>query len=110
MIVTDANDCSKFDSENISTTAVGIKSVAEELGLEVFPNPSQGAFTITWSNSTMLVHQIEVVNILGQAVYVESIQTPISSHEIVIGNQATGAYYLILHTEKGRIAKKIMLH
>jgi hypothetical protein len=62
--VTDANGCQLNIGTYVTTAAA---SIAEETAtFQLYPNPSNGNGTITWSNAT--VEQINIVNAAGQVV------------------------------------------
>ena len=64
--------------------------------ISVYPNPSNGAFTLNLSNTTAAKAQISVTNILGETVYSsqEQINDSSFSKEINLQNIAAGTYFI----------------
>ncbi len=85
---------------------VGIEE-NEEAEFQLFPNPSNGIFTLALLDSTFAKHtQVEVLNAMGQSVYTSTmLTTPID-----ISNQATGIYFVRLLSNDGTSSsQKIIL-
>lgn len=85
-------------SVNVCT---GINQLAASNALVVYPNPSNGAITISnlTYNST-----IELVNILGEVVYKEKVSTDSKSFDF--SSIAKGNYYLKMTSSEGKVTVK----
>ena len=110
VIVTDANSCSKTGSIYVDSIAMGIEVMGQELDFLLYPNPSNGAFSVEFLGSNVAVEFIEVVNNLGQQAYFKEIQAKIQSHEIIIQSTDRGVYFLNIVTGIGKMTRKIVVY
>jgi hypothetical protein len=110
VIVTDANSCSKTGSIYVDSIAMGMEVMGQELGFLLYPNPSNGAFSVEFLSGDVAVEFIEVVNILGQQAYFREIHARIQSHEIIIQTPDQGVYFLNIVTGSGKMTRKIVLY
>jgi hypothetical protein len=106
VIITDG-DCS--DTSDCYTIVIdddpGIGFEESSFGesISIYPNPSNGSFTI---NGSLLVGtQVEIFNALGAIVYKGSINS--NTHHVSIENQTAGIYVLKLTSELGTKIEKI---
>lgn len=73
--------------------------------IEIYPNPTNGIFTIVLAKPTA---HVEIINELGQRIYMSDISS--SQTQIDISNQAKGAYILKLTYGDGEVSnEKIIL-
>ncbi|MBI3509546.1 MAG: T9SS type A sorting domain-containing protein [Bacteroidetes bacterium] len=70
---------------------LGIKNVSEENSIGVYPNPSNGNFTISWKPKTAAA-KLEVYDVSGKVVLVQTINR--STTELNIENFSSGIYFL----------------
>lgn len=70
--------------------------------LYIFPNPSNGEFTI---KSEKLIEEISIYDISGKLIYVQSLNTKQSSIQLSLGS---GMYFVKVKTETGIVTKKII--
>lgn len=100
----DANECVNFiEAEIIVTSCVGIEDT-ESAGVKIYPNPSDGIFTISMETNRNL--PIEVFNATGQSLIKGQVN---NSGTIDLSNQVNGIYYLrIKMAEKPQIYKLIL--
>ncbi|HTB06675.1 MAG TPA: T9SS type A sorting domain-containing protein, partial [Bacteroidia bacterium] len=83
-------------------TAVGINELkVESEKLNVYPNPSNGLFTIQ-SPAASGQSSVQVYNMLGQQVY-SQYTLPNTQYQIDISNQPTGIYFYRLISENGNL-------
>ncbi len=93
------NACREDNTTSIAETA-------QEDNIRLFPNPNKGQFTLAGTFAAITdgeVH-IEVVNMLGQVIYRNTIQVQNGSfnHPVQLqGNLANGMYLLNLRTDSG---------
>ncbi|MDR1563045.1 MAG: T9SS type A sorting domain-containing protein [Dysgonamonadaceae bacterium] len=85
---------------NINTA---IKSVNEEFALRVYPNP---VHDILFVESDVTIKEIKINDLSGRTVIVER-PAGVSS-EIDASKLANGVYFVVVETEKGKTAKKII--
>ncbi len=99
-VVTDSNGCSQ-------TACVDIISGTDNLqtgngGINIYPNPSAGIFTVTFSHPELASASqtiIEIYNVLGQSVFSETIGSVHGDNLINISKQPNGVYFYRVITE-----------
>jgi hypothetical protein len=107
---------SQTPAADTNFTAISL-SWAATLGLEnfdsspafvVYPNPSKGVFNIDFKNE---VKNIKVVNILGEVVYSEDIDSSLTdtTKKIDISSLVNGIYIFSLTNDKGTSTYKVLL-
>jgi uncharacterized repeat protein (TIGR03803 family) len=93
----------------------GITENNSTTGFNVFPNPTTGTFTISFSQpelvsgSQMLKqvqHDVSIYNVLGENIYQSEIKN--QKAEIDLSNQPAGIYFLNIKTNEGTVIKKII--
>ena len=92
-------------------TAVN-EPIAADNQLISFPNPTNGQFTIQLNSIVNGAAEIEVINTLGQIVTVQSESLTKGDNQFAIAlseNLTNGVYQVLLKTEKGQIATKLLL-
>ncbi|MBW6483759.1 MAG: T9SS type A sorting domain-containing protein [Vicingaceae bacterium] len=82
---------------------VGMDEVENNSSIIIFPNPTNGIFTI---NSTQQINTIEVFNTLGQAVYNKKITSNSTTIDLTLFPK--GLYLVQLKTNTNIITKKIV--
>lgn len=102
VVVTDANGC-LISNTNIALFGVGVNAVHASLGIEVFPNPSKGAFKIFAPEKMHVL----VFNSLNQEVAAIDLE----KNKATEFNEALqpGIYYLRGTAENSSINKKIVI-
>lgn len=84
--------------------ATGINSDVSDLAFEVYPNPSNGKFTV--QSSQLNIKNIAVYNVLGEMV----LDLPVNqstSQLINLASQPAGMYQLHIKTNEGAVTKKV---
>jgi|GEM_PF-2897746 len=103
---TDANGCTNMDTANVVVQiCTGINNYATNHAISVYPNPSNGAFTISTSNlaaNTTLV----IYNGIGQVVYTQQLSKEV---ETLNTNLSAGFYTLKLQSAEGISAQRIII-
>lgn len=86
-----------------SATAIQNNSQNEE-SIQLFPNPSNGTFSIS---SSELILEIEIINMLGEKIYSSSIN---KKQETIKLNEESGIYFVRMKTGSGNsITKKVSI-
>jgi PKD repeat protein len=90
-------------------TAIGEKS--KDVTVSVFPNPSQGEFTLELNSAKMIVAGLTITNSLGMKVYAESDVTVNGKtvKNINLSNLSSGIYLLTLQNGEMKITQKILI-
>lgn len=110
---TDTDDLNDFGFHNINITVLGetlseIDNEELDTLVLVYPNPSNGVFTI--KNSGVSLQSIQVVDLNGRLISDISINDGLSSQEIDLRNTlATGIYLLKIQTLNATTIKKIVI-
>ena len=80
--------------------------------LDVYPNPSNNIFNITFNVDNLLHLNIKIINVLGKIVYTEEKQQFIGEYtkQISLDDYVNGIYFLEIETDNGIINKKLILH
>ena len=111
--VLDANGCAFFEA---FTIAEGPVSIEDELTagiseLNVYPNPSQGIFTIDISLAKRTELSVRLMDINGRIVMQREVGNIQSWREtITVNNYATGIYQLIIDTPQGSASRRLLLN
>ncbi len=92
-------------------TILSINETEAAMGFKVFPNPSNGQFTIELNSTSQEQIELKIVNILGQEVFAESVKLVpgIYRKEIDIQAHTSGIYLLQLMTNQGVKSVKMVL-
>jgi len=97
------NECF-VDSTNLPVTTDDVGIVVEEKELMIYPNPANTNFVISGLSGES---QIEVLNMLGERVYITS--TNNNQETILVGHLSTGTYFVRISDSKGQVTKKIAI-
>lgn len=105
----------------VSVTTLGGTAVSEVdfvLGSEqpqwsrairVYPNPSQGKFTVDLSGSATVIDGIEVVNALGQKIVSQNVSKARLKLELDLTAYGSGMYLLVVKSATGNALYKIIV-
>lgn len=85
-----------YTCKTLIVSPVGIDDAVNKLGAEVFPNPSNGSFTLKWSGNDLL-NSIEVFDLGGRKVFAHA--QAVSSSAIIHTGLASGTYFMVLESE-----------
>lgn len=103
------NSCgSDTASEDVTITGVFIGTVSNDLQFSVYPNPSEGIFTVTLANSTGVASTISVYDFSGKRVYEETI-SGIAEKKLDLSALPKGVYTLHLNSEKSNGVQKLVI-
>ena len=84
---------------------VGINENEWNNSISAFPNPNNGLFFV---KSEMTISQIEIVNILGEVIYSEKLNT--TETQLDLSKQPKGIYFVKVISEDNKVAiKKIIV-
>jgi hypothetical protein len=87
---------------------VGIEENSQLTGLEIWPNPTQGIFTISAFNTQENIAEIEVLNLNGQVVR-QWTTLGGNSFSADISNEPAGVYLVKTRTQTATYTQKIIL-
>ena len=79
--------------------------------LDVYPNPSEGAFNISFNSEVIQNIEIRVINVMGEEIVSEKTEQFIGEYtkKITLENKSKGIYFLEIKTNNRIINKKIIL-
>ena len=88
-----------------------VNEILEPLSISVFPNPSNGIFTL---NTKISNGEISICNLMGEIIFSEWIpmgQSTINNQTstIDLSNQPSGIYFVNVKSEKESFAQKIII-
>ncbi len=108
-IVTD-NGCSSAQSNSISVIDVSIKEVSSAI-FDIYPNPSNGKFSIKLKTAGNEVYNVEIFNSFGALVWKQD-NTGISatnSAKIDLEGLTSGLYTIVLRNKTNSFVKKVFI-
>jgi plastocyanin len=79
--------------------------------LDVYPNPTDDIFNISFVSEEIQTLSIRVLNIVGEVVYIESLEKFVGEYtkQLSIGNKSKGVYFLEISDNNGIINKKLLV-
>jgi hypothetical protein len=90
--------------------ATGISDLIEPSQLNVFPNPTSGAFNFELNVSKAISGEVTVTNLMGQRVYSHQFSSSgLYRSNINLAGCAKGLYLLQLRTSAGLVSKRISI-
>ncbi len=95
------------DDIQVST---GIDTPKGIVSLNIYPNPSNGLFTLEMNTAKAGTFNVEIINISGQVIYTKQInQDGFYQDQINISNEAKGIYYIRIMDGNQAKVSKIMI-
>jgi large repetitive protein len=84
----------------------------EEVALNVFPNPNDGNFTISFQTASKTNCRLEVINSMGQVVFKEELAAFAGSYskQLQVAEFGKGFYMVVMTGSKGRVMKKVITY
>ncbi len=93
---------------NITTgNAVGINEVSDELSFNIFPNPTNNMFTVTWEGSFSKELTLTIYNTLGSVV--KSVLLQQNQQQIDVNDLSNGFYLVELKSDNGHLVRKLAI-
>jgi hypothetical protein len=110
--VTSVNMCTKSDSRLVEIRDCSAIDENEALvGFEIYPNPSQGIFTVSVNSESIQSADLRIINASGIVVFEQkniSIQNTFST-KINLATQPQGVYLIELTNGKQHFSKKLLI-
>jgi hypothetical protein len=96
--------------ETIRTSGT-VEVPSNEQSIAVYPNPSQGHFTIEYTSDRDGFYWVEVTNILGQTVseHTWQLSSGTNSLPVDISSAGRGLHFVTITGHGGQVTKKVVL-
>jgi hypothetical protein len=102
--------CCTYKSNVATNSFVGIKEAFNDTKISVFPNPNQGAFTITYQLKPNNAGILEIFNSTGSCIYRAILPMGSSEQKVALADMATGIYNCVISSDNSRIVKKLAIY
>lgn len=99
--ITDANGCTLIETVTVDQNTA-VTDIEHLEAFELYPNPSDGQFTILVEFETSETATLAIYNVLGQEIFSKEISGQSVSTPVEMKEQASGIYFAELSTEEGR--------
>lgn len=96
-------------SDYITVGAVGIDEVSLDESVKIFPNPSQGVFTIETGRKMIDGTMVHVINAKGTLIYSTEMTQGMEALNVDLSSEPAGIYMIRISTEGETINKKVTL-
>lgn len=106
--VTDANNCVRTFNFSI-TVGTDIASVEPKIGINIYPNPTNGRFLVSVTNNNGNETQIEVYNTLGQQIFVSELKmSTVNDFEIDLSHVPANTYFVKVISGDESVVRKVL--
>lgn len=97
-------------TDNCSTT--GVNEVVAGNNLNIYPNPNNGEFTLSFQTDLTDHYTVKVTNTVGQTVYKEELNdfSGTYSNKLDISTFGKGVYMLSVTNSRNETVKKVLVH
>ena len=100
-----------IDSQSIvfyPTSMIHFNNISE---ISIFPNPSENVFNIEFTSSLRDDIQLQIINLVGEVIYIENVKNHIGDYRISINleDYSSGIYLLEIQGISGIVSKKLIL-
>ena len=109
VLVTDSNGCLASTIVTI-VDFTGVQEINNHLTYNIYPNPTSGNVSIELTFEDIANVDVSVYNAIGKQIYYEQLfKITHIKHELDLGNQPVGMYYVHLKSAEQIIVNKIIL-
>jgi hypothetical protein len=108
---TGPNSCTSQAQDTLHVKAcVGIEEYSNNATLDIYPNPTNGAFTIAISSTADLKANLRLTTIDGRVVYQDQVFAGAGLYEkqVDISGLAAGIYYLTMQSDNATKTYKVL--
>ena len=109
----DANGCQNFAEDIIYVgECLGINEVLDGLQIEIYPNPSNGSFTVKLKSDNSESMNLKIMNNLGKVIFEEGniMIDQIFMREIDLTGYSEGLYFINLYSNNTSYIEKIIIN
>jgi PKD repeat protein len=107
------NDCGESDySENLEVLCWFCSGIDENQNMisDIYPNPSNGTFTLKTDNRLKQISGLRIINSLGETIYFANNIIIVNSQlQISLENKKPGIYFITIETNNTQIREKIII-
>lgn len=109
--VTDDNSCTSSDAITIQfNDCTGISEIADQWSVDVFPNPSDGMFSLEINSLSTAPVSITIYNTFGKEIYKEAnVSVNNANYNLDLNNQPDGIYLLNIKGDGINMIKKVVI-
>ena len=111
VLVTGTNGCIARDSVQVSFKICGGVNELSDIGIQIFPNPNKGVFTLELNSQRSELIEIRIMNAAGEVVYPASqvmLQGTVTK-QFDLRELPQGAYLVQLSNSSGKTIRKIII-
>jgi hypothetical protein len=91
-------------------TQTGIEDNTGTSGIDVYPNPTSGKFSVTMYLPNTEQARVSIMNLLGEEItVVHNGKLTSAQYEVDLSNQPAGVYYVKVQSDNTSLLKKIVL-
>jgi hypothetical protein len=110
-VVVTVNGCSSAASASSNVTVTGVEESANSLVFDVFPNPNDGNFNLSFNAIEKSNYKIEIIITIGQRVYNEELNSfqGLYNSKISVTDFGRGVYTISLINSDSHITVKKMI-
>lgn len=111
-VIVTKNGCVSAASKPAERQTVETDEVVNPNQLSIYPNPSNGHFTVEFNSSTTSAYTLQIENALGQVIYKEEIEAFKGSFTklLNVGEGMSGVYTLRLSNGQSTTVRKVIVH
>ena len=111
-VVVTTGGCSSSTSAPVVITNVGIDESVNPYFLNIFPNPNDGNFNVSFTTSEKGTYKIELINALGQLIFKDEVKdfTGTYTKQLGVVDYGKGVYTISLINSKNEVVKKIIVY
>ena len=111
-VIATNGSCSSLVSASANITTVGIADSDNPNSLTIYPNPSDGFFTISFNIVTKSTYKVELFNSLGQVIYKDVLNDYIGNYskQLSVVDYGKGVYTLTLTNSRNETVKKVIVY
>ncbi len=106
--ITDANGCTQITIIEVAN-AVSTTNLVSLSKMEIYPNPSNGLFTINALFTKQVTADITILDVLGRIVYKYKYEGNEINRSIDLTSHASGQYFLRISTNEGQLTQLIQM-
>jgi hypothetical protein len=115
-LVSKLGDCTATQTKTIVVTEGELESsttttVNQNKDLIIYPNPSDGNFTVEWSSDDVTKVYVKVYSLVNNSIIASQKGEEKNNYEFVfnLSGTASGVYFVLVETDKGNMLRKIII-